>query len=323
MSESYENNFWKLMHPKVVELAKPRFDMGEDHYAESIIYCIREFNGILRADVKSRIGEDIGDGTKLIQKAFGGATPIYQLADISDKIEKDIQIGYMRIFEGTWIGIRNPKSHLNMKVDKQTTIHLLFITSFMFLKLEQLGLLEVKEEKVVTKSVIERIKEQQEQIRKENEIKGYLSSSVASHDAHNELIWLDKALKERLDKFKNESNLPLAGLSYGNGQFMCYQLPSIADGYGLHITWNNGNVYSVQNSKLTFELFKGVLFFEGFELVANESSLDRGWSFKFSKNEEGEPGWRVMNNSAQFFSKEQLANWIVEEFAEGVSRILQ
>lgn len=47
----------------------------------------------------------------------------------------------MKIFESSMIGIRNPKAHENMNPDRVKTIHLLYNASFIFVKLEETGVI--------------------------------------------------------------------------------------------------------------------------------------------------------------------------------------
>ncbi len=130
-------NFWNLMDAKVVELAKDRFD--NEFYADSISICLRELNHIIKNHVKSLTNEEL-DGAGLMTRAFSVNNPIIQFADINTETGRNIQLGYMKIFEGSMIGIRNPKAHANLNPDKNKTIHLLFNVSFLFLKIREAGI---------------------------------------------------------------------------------------------------------------------------------------------------------------------------------------
>lgn len=68
-------------------------------------------------------------------RAFSVNNPVIRFADLDTENGRNIQLGYMKIFEGAMIGIRNPKSHQNMFPNKDITIHLLFQASFLFVKL--------------------------------------------------------------------------------------------------------------------------------------------------------------------------------------------
>ena len=74
-------------------------------------------------------------------RAFSASHPIIELGDLTTENGRNIQLGYMKIFEGAMIGIRNPKSHANLYPDMNKAIHLLFIASFMFVKLQDAGIL--------------------------------------------------------------------------------------------------------------------------------------------------------------------------------------
>lgn len=133
-----QSDFWTLLHPRVIELAKPRFDNG--FYADAVVSCLREANSIIKEFVKKATGQEL-DGAPLMTKAFSVQNSIIPLADLTNENGRNIQLGYMKIFEGSMIGVRNPKSHENMYPDENKTIHLLFNASFIFIKLEEAGVL--------------------------------------------------------------------------------------------------------------------------------------------------------------------------------------
>ncbi len=128
--------FWDLLHPIVVELAKNRFENG--HYADAISACLREINTIVKKIVREATSQEL-DGAALMTRALSGNDPIIKFGDETTVDGRNIQQGYMRIFEGAMIGIRNPKAHANLYPDENKSIHLLFIASFMFIKLQEAG----------------------------------------------------------------------------------------------------------------------------------------------------------------------------------------
>lgn len=136
-----ENNqeFWGLLHPRVIQLAKPRFDNGQ--YADAVLACLREINTIVKDHVKRAINQEL-DGAPLMTRAFSAQNPLIEFGDLTSESGRNLQIGYMKIFEGAMIGIRNPKAHANMNPDENKSLHLLFITSFMFIKLQEAGLVD-------------------------------------------------------------------------------------------------------------------------------------------------------------------------------------
>lgn len=128
------SSFWDILHPKVVNLAHSRFDNG--YFADAISACLKEINTVVKNHVKHLTGDEY-DGAKLMTKAFSADNPLITFEDVSTVNGKNIQVGYMKLFEGAIIGIRNPKAHSNLYPDETTTIHLLFIASFLFYKLDK------------------------------------------------------------------------------------------------------------------------------------------------------------------------------------------
>lgn len=133
-----DNSFWSLLHPRVSRLAKRRFDNGL--YADSVSACLREINEIIKNYVRQAINQEL-DGAQLMTRTFSANNPIIELDDLSTENGRNIQLGYMKIFEGAMIGIRNPKSHINLYPDENKTVHLLYLASFMFLKLQEAGII--------------------------------------------------------------------------------------------------------------------------------------------------------------------------------------
>lgn len=133
-----QDAFWQFLHPAVTRLAQQRFDRG--FYADAVVTCFKEANHLLKIYVKEKIGQEL-DGAPLMTRAFSSQNPVIRFADLDTENGRNIQLGYMKIFEGAMIGIRNPKSHQNMFPNKDITIHLLFQASFLFVKLQECGVI--------------------------------------------------------------------------------------------------------------------------------------------------------------------------------------
>ena len=136
LEQNYD--FWDLIHPKVIQLAKSRFENG--HFADAVSACLREINTIIKGHVRQATGLEM-DGAPLMTRALSANNPLIVFDDLNTENGRNIQLGYMKIFEGAMIGIRNPKAHANLYPDKNKSIHLLFIASFMFIKLQDAGLI--------------------------------------------------------------------------------------------------------------------------------------------------------------------------------------
>jgi uncharacterized protein (TIGR02391 family) len=127
-------SFWDGLHPDVVGLAKSRFESG--HFADSIEAVFKEVNNKVKQIVKEHKGEEY-DGSDLMNKAFSLQNPIITLADLSTETGKNIQKGYLQIFAGAMIGIRNPKAHDNLVIDKKRAIHHLYFASLLMYKIDE------------------------------------------------------------------------------------------------------------------------------------------------------------------------------------------
>jgi uncharacterized protein (TIGR02391 family) len=126
------DSFWSMLHPLVVKVSSSRFNAG--HYADAVEAALKEVNSIVKQKVKHAIGQEF-DGANLMQRALSLENPIIRMADLSSESGKDIQKGYLQIFAGAMTGIRNPKAHGNIDLDKRRAIHLLFFCSLLMEKL--------------------------------------------------------------------------------------------------------------------------------------------------------------------------------------------
>lgn len=105
---------WGMIHSVIREVAQPRF--ASKQYADAVEAALKEINEVIKFEYKKRTGSE-EDGTPLMRKAFG-QNPVIKLNDLSTESKKNIQEGYMNIFAGTMIGIRNPKAHSNLTIDE-------------------------------------------------------------------------------------------------------------------------------------------------------------------------------------------------------------
>lgn len=137
---------WKELHPKVKLLAEDRFK--NNFYADAISRTLLELNSIVKAEILRLTGIEY-DGINLMRQAFSFQynngilsrnARILFVPDLTTESRRNIQDGYMNIFVGTMGAIRNPKAHENMYPDKIKTIHLLQLSSLLFIKLEEAGL---------------------------------------------------------------------------------------------------------------------------------------------------------------------------------------
>jgi uncharacterized protein (TIGR02391 family) len=128
------NTFWDLLHPKIVEVSKSRFETN--HLADSVEAAFKEVNNIVKVIVRQKTGQEY-DGADLMNRAFSLQNPIIVLDDLSTETGKSIQKGYMQIYSGSMTGVRNPKAHENIIIDSQRAIHFLFLASLLLFKIDE------------------------------------------------------------------------------------------------------------------------------------------------------------------------------------------
>lgn len=130
----FNEKFWDMIHPKIVEVSKSRYQ--SNHFADCVEAAYKEVNSTVKKIYKDLTGQE-KDGSDLMNKAFTISNPIIKLSDLSTDSERNIQIGYMQIFSGAMTGIRNPKAHENLTITKDRTIHLIFLASLLMHKLDE------------------------------------------------------------------------------------------------------------------------------------------------------------------------------------------
>jgi len=134
VAEKPEFEFWSLIHPSISGLCKSRFDAG--HFADSIETAFKHINQTVKIKVKKKTGNEL-DGASLMNTAFSPKNPIISLDDLSMESGRNIQTGYMQIFAGSITGIRNPKAHDIINIDRERAIHFLFLASLLMFKLDE------------------------------------------------------------------------------------------------------------------------------------------------------------------------------------------
>lgn len=133
----YGNNnsssIWDNIHPQIISIAKGRFDDG--HYADAVEAAFKEINTRVKKIYRDRTSVE-KDGSKLMQAAFSIQNPIIRLGDTSTETGTNIQQGYMEMFVGAMIGIRNPQAHNNLLISKNKAIRKLHFASMLMYKID-------------------------------------------------------------------------------------------------------------------------------------------------------------------------------------------
>ena len=76
------------------------------------------------------------DGVALMQFVFSANSPVLMLNSFQSDSEKDEQRGYMDIFAGSMMGIRNPRAHEHELVDDpEVALEMLVMANHLMRKL--------------------------------------------------------------------------------------------------------------------------------------------------------------------------------------------
>ena len=80
--------------------------------------------------VSKRSGRSDKDGADLMRAVFSPKNPVLKLNNLQSRSEENQQQGYMHIFEGTMIGIRNPRAHeYDLEDSPEEALEMLVIAS--------------------------------------------------------------------------------------------------------------------------------------------------------------------------------------------------
>ncbi|MBO5827783.1 MAG: TIGR02391 family protein [Paludibacteraceae bacterium] len=132
-SNNNSSSFWDNIHPQIVSVAKGRFNDG--HYADAVEAAFKEINTRVKKIYRDRTSVE-KDGAKLMQAAFSIQNPIIRLGDTSTETGANIQQGYMEMFVGAMIGIRNPQAHNNLLISKDKAIRKLHFANMLMYKID-------------------------------------------------------------------------------------------------------------------------------------------------------------------------------------------
>jgi uncharacterized protein (TIGR02391 family) len=117
-------DFWQFINPAVAEEARPRFNAGQ--YADAVEVALK----VVAQQVRDKTGLQ-EDGTSLMNRAFSAKNPLLIFDDPMPRTKDSVQQGYMQMFAGTIMSVRNPKAHSIVKIDMCRCIHFLFLASLL------------------------------------------------------------------------------------------------------------------------------------------------------------------------------------------------
>lgn len=124
------DEFWTLIHPTIVIEARPRFEGAQ--YADAVEAALK----VVAHEVRRRSGLTL-DGADLMHRAFSPHNPHLVFQDPIPDTQASMQQGYMRVFAGAMMAVRNPKAHGLVKIDRRRAIHFLFLASLLADKIDE------------------------------------------------------------------------------------------------------------------------------------------------------------------------------------------
>jgi uncharacterized protein (TIGR02391 family) len=129
--QSTHSDFFSDLDTDIRRVSQQRFK--DAHYADSVSAAFRELNHQVKQEYKKRKNLEL-DGADLMHTAFSPKNPIFFLADLSEESGRNIQQGFMELFAGSMIGIRNPHAHENLELDSEGAKHFLYLASLLMKK---------------------------------------------------------------------------------------------------------------------------------------------------------------------------------------------
>jgi uncharacterized protein (TIGR02391 family) len=92
------------LHPDIARQVGTLFQDG--HHAEAVEKAVKALNALVRMRSELEL-----DGTALMERAFSPKNPILAFNGLSDPSDQDEQRGFMALFVGAVMGLRNPRAH--------------------------------------------------------------------------------------------------------------------------------------------------------------------------------------------------------------------
>jgi len=120
------------LHPKIKIASSELFRWG--HYAP----CVLEAYKALEGHVKEKSGRYDLSGRSLMSEVFSPKDPILGLNALCNESDKDEQEGFMLLFMGAMVGVRNPRAHeIVMEKDAYSTMEYLMLASMLAKRVDE------------------------------------------------------------------------------------------------------------------------------------------------------------------------------------------
>ena len=121
----------KNFHPEIKRVSEKLFN--DKHYAQAIEEAFKKVINL----VKKKSEKNNLDGYPLMSTVFSKQNPILKFNSLLDRTDEDEQQGWMHLYQGAVLGIRNVKTHNNIiQKDKQKALEYLAFASLLCRRLE-------------------------------------------------------------------------------------------------------------------------------------------------------------------------------------------
>jgi uncharacterized protein (TIGR02391 family) len=112
------------LHSEIERAAGQLYRNG--HYANAIEDAVKALNALVRL----RSGLDV-DGVSLMERAFNPTTPILKFNALQSQTDRDEQKGFMMLFSGAVVGLRNPRAHTLIRDDPERALEFIAFVSLL------------------------------------------------------------------------------------------------------------------------------------------------------------------------------------------------
>lgn len=126
----------KNINPNILKVVYKKFIDG--YYSEAVESAIKEINSRLKKLYKKYKNEEL-DGSKLFPFVFNddASKTLLFAGNLNDQSGKDEQEGFRFLLLGAWKGLRNPKAHENLDLDKNKAYESIVFASLLMNKIDE------------------------------------------------------------------------------------------------------------------------------------------------------------------------------------------
>jgi len=122
----------RKIHPKIIQVCGKLFTDG--HFSQAIFEAFKAINIM----VKEKSGLEDLDGKDLMTQAFKVSAPKLRWSNLITLSERNEQEGFMFLFMGAMVGIRNPKAHDHViQKDEIKTLEFLSFASLLAKRIDE------------------------------------------------------------------------------------------------------------------------------------------------------------------------------------------